>query len=109
MSEQSDQQLDRNPRTQDQIRRDAVDRGNVLDLNRILVPLDGAYKSEQILPFASMIADWFSGEITLFHSLPSTHPARGARPGQVQYPDAPHDRGTGLCGHDGGSGGPAAS
>jgi nucleotide-binding universal stress UspA family protein len=97
MSEQSDQQLDRDPRTQDQVRRDAVDRGNVLDLNRILVPLDGAYKSEQILPFASMIADWFSGEITLFHSLPSTHPARGARPGQVHYPDATHDRGTALA------------
>jgi nucleotide-binding universal stress UspA family protein len=44
-----------------------------------------------------MRADWFSGEITLFHSLPSTHPARGARPGQVHYPDAPHDRGTALA------------
>jgi nucleotide-binding universal stress UspA family protein len=44
-----------------------------------------------------MMADWFTGEITLFHSLPSTHPARGARPGQVQYPDAPHDRGTALA------------
>ena len=48
MSEQSDQQLDRNPRTQDQVRRDAVDRGNVLDLNRILVPLDGAYNLKML-------------------------------------------------------------
>ena len=44
-----------------------------------------------------MFAEWFSGEITLFHSLPPTHPARGARPRQVHYPDAPHDRGTILA------------
>jgi nucleotide-binding universal stress UspA family protein len=97
MTEQSEQQPERNPRTRDEVRRDAVERGYALNLNRILVPLDGAHKSEQILPFASMIADWYSGEITLFHSLPATHPARGARPGQVHYPDAPHDRGTALA------------
>jgi nucleotide-binding universal stress UspA family protein len=91
------QQTDMSPRTKDDIRRLAVDRGNSLNLNRILVPLNGYRRSEQILPFASMLADWFSGEITLFHSLPSTHPARGARPGQVHYPDAPHDRGTALA------------
>ena len=33
----------------------------------------------------------------MLNTLPSTHPARGARPGQVQYPDAPHDRGTALA------------
>lgn len=97
MTEQSEHQPERNPRTRDEVRRDAVERGHALNLNRILVPLDGAHKSEQILPFASMIADWYSGEITLFHSLPATHPARGARPGQVHYPDAPHDRGTALA------------
>ena len=83
--------------TTDDVRRLAVGRGHMLNLNRILVPLNGFRRSEQILPFASMLADWFSGEMTLFHSLPSTHPARGARPGQVQYPDAPHDRGTSLA------------
>ncbi|MCH7984887.1 MAG: universal stress protein [Chloroflexi bacterium] len=91
------QQSESNTRTLDEVRRQAVGRGNALNLDRILVPLDGAHRSEQILPFASMIADWFSGEITLFHSLPSTHPARGARPGQVHYPDAPHDRGAALA------------
>ena len=91
------QQSELNKGTQDEIRREAVDRGNALNLNRILVPLNGSRKSEHILPFASMVADWFSGEITLFHSLPPTHPARGARPGQVHYPDAPHDRGTALA------------
>jgi nucleotide-binding universal stress UspA family protein len=91
------QQTEPIPRTQDEIRRLAVGRGNTLNLDRILVPLNGFRRSEQILPFASMMADWFSGEITLFHSLPSTHPARGARPGQVHYPDAPHDRGTALA------------
>ena len=91
------QQSELNTRTLDEIRRQAIDRGNALNLHRVLVPLDGAHRSEQILPFASMIADWFSGELTLFHSLPSTHPARGARPGQVHYPDAPHDRGTALA------------
>jgi len=91
------QQIESPSQTTDDIRRLAVGRGDVLNLNRILVPLNGFRRSEQILPFASMLADWFSGEITLFHSLPSTHPARGARPGQVQYPDAPHDRGTSLA------------
>lgn len=91
------QQLETTPRSQEEIRRAAVGRGNTLNLDRILVPLNGFRRSEQILPFASMMADWFSGEITLFHSLPSTHPARGARPGQVHYPDAPHDRGTSLA------------
>lgn len=88
---------DSTPRSPDEFRRLAVVRGNSLNLDRILVPLNGFRRSEQILPFASMMADWFSGEITLFHSLPSTHPARGARPGQVHYPDAPHDRGTALA------------
>lgn len=91
------QQLDTTSRTQDEIRRLAVGRGHSLNLDRVLVPLNGYRRSEQILPFASMLADWFSGEITLFHSLPPTHPARGARPGQVHYPDAPHDRGTALA------------
>ncbi|MDG0868020.1 universal stress protein [Candidatus Lucifugimonas marina] len=91
------QQIDTTSRTQEEIRRLAVGRGNSLNLNRVLVPLNGFRRSEQVLPFASMMADWFSGEITLFHSLPPTHPARGARPGQVHYPDAPHDRGTSLA------------
>jgi nucleotide-binding universal stress UspA family protein len=91
------QQLDSTSRTQNEIRRLAVDRGNSLNLDRILVPLNGYRRSEQVLPFVSMLADWFAGEITLFHSLPPTHPARGARPGQVHYPDAPHDRGTSLA------------
>jgi len=91
------QQIESPSQTIIDIRRLAVGRGDVLNLNRILVPLNGFRRSEQILPFASMLADWFSGEITLFHSLPSTHPARGARPGHVQYPDAPHDRGTSLA------------
>lgn len=91
------QQIESALKTTDDVRRLAVGRGDALNLNRILVPLNGFRRSEQILPFASMLADWFTGEITLFHSLPSTHPARGARAGQVQYPDAPHDRGTSLA------------
>ena len=79
------------------IRRDSINRGNSLNLNRVLVPLNGSQHSEQILPFATMFAEWFAGEITLFHSLPPTHPTRGARPRQVHYPDAPHDRGTILA------------
>ncbi len=78
-------------------RSDSVNRGSSLNLNRVLVPLNGSQDSEQILPFATMFAEWFSGEITLFHSLPPTHPARGARPQQVHYPDAPHDRGAILA------------
>lgn len=100
MTQQSDHQPERagrDTRSRDEVRREATGRGNALNLDRILVPLSGSHRSEQILPFASMIADWFSGEMTLFHSLPPTHPARGARPGQVHYPDAPHDRGTALA------------
>ena len=91
------QQTDSTSRTQGDIRRLAVGRGIALNLNRILVPLNGYRRSEQILPFSSMLADWFEGETTLFHTLPPTHPARGARLGQVHYPDAPHDRGTSLA------------
>ena len=91
------QHTDSTSRTQDEIRRLAVGRGVALNLDRILVPLNGYRRSEQILPFSSMLAEWFEGETTLFHTLPPTHPARGARPGQVQYPDAPHDRGASLA------------
>ena len=83
--------------THEDIRRESINRGNSLNLNRVLVPLNGSQHSEQILPFATMFAEWFAGEITLFHSLPPTHPTRGARPRQVHYPDAPHDRGTILA------------
>ena len=91
------QHTDSTSRTQNEIRRLAVGRGVALNLDRILVPLNGYRRSEQILPFSSMLAEWFEGETTLFHTLPPTHPARGARPGQVQYPDAPHDRGASLA------------
>ena len=91
------QQSDPNHRTRDEVRLLSVELGVALNLNRILVPLNGDPEAEQILPYASMLADWFSGEITLLHCLPATHPARGGRPGQVQYPDAPHDRGTALA------------
>ena len=83
--------------TNEDVRSDSINRGNSLNLNRVLVPLNGSQHSEQILPFATMFAEWFAGEITLFHSLPPTHPTRGARPRQVHYPDAPHDRGTILA------------
>ena len=80
--------------TNEDVRSNSINRGNSLNLNRVLVPLNGSQHSEQILPFATMFAEWFAGEIPLFHSLPPTHPTRGARPRQVHYPDAPHDRGT---------------
>jgi nucleotide-binding universal stress UspA family protein len=91
------QHTDPKQQTHEDVRHDSMNRGKSLNLNRVLVPLNGSQYSEQILPFASMFAEWFSGEITLFHSLPPTHPARGARPRQVHYPDAPHDRGTILA------------
>ena len=91
------QHTDPKQQTHEDIRHDSMNHGKSLNLNRVLVPLNGSQYSEQILPFAAMFAEWFSGEITLFHSLPPTHPARGARPRQVHYPDAPHDRGTILA------------
>ena len=91
------QHTDSIQQTHEDVRRDSINRGHSLNLNRVLVPLNGSQHSEQILPFATMFAEWFAGEITLFHSLPPTHPTRGARPRQVHYPDAPHDRGTILA------------
>lgn len=81
----------------DLTRRSAVERGRALNLNRVLVPLSGASRGEQILPYASMITDWFHGELTLFHSLPPTHHVRGVLSSTINYPDAPHDRGTSLA------------
>ncbi len=75
----------------------AMQRVAELKLNRILVPMDGTPAGEYALPFGTMIARWVDGELTLLHALIPMHPARGGRPGQVQYPDAQHDRGTSLA------------
>jgi nucleotide-binding universal stress UspA family protein len=68
-----------------------------LGLDRILLPLDGSNESEQVLPYAAIIARRFSGEINLFHCLQPMHPVQIGRPGHLPYPDAQHDRGSHLA------------
>lgn len=67
-----------------------------LNLDRVLVPLDGSEISEYILPFASMLTRWLNGELTLFHALLPMHPAF-SRQKTVAYPDTQHDRGSHLA------------
>jgi nucleotide-binding universal stress UspA family protein len=76
---------------------DIIQLSRELRLNRILVPLDGSPSAEQSLAYASMIARWVNGEITLFHTLQPMHPVRVGQPGHLPYPDAQHDRGAHLA------------
>ncbi|NQU97739.1 MAG: universal stress protein [Chloroflexi bacterium] len=72
---------------------------------RILVPLDGSERAERVLPLVMHVAGWFDAELTLFHVLSpiQTRPT-GSGPvatgrqvaGEIQYPDAFHDRGLSL-------------
>ena len=64
-----------------------------LNLDRILLPLDGSIESETSIPYASMLSRWFNGEIMLLHVLPENPIAAVERTGNVSYPDAQHDRG----------------
>lgn len=64
-----------------------------LNLDRILLPLDGSLKSEISIPYAAMLSRWFSGEIMLLHVLPENPIAAVERSGNVSYPDEQHDRG----------------
>ena len=72
---------------------------------RILVPLDGSRRAEQMLPLAQHVAGWFDAELTLFHVLSpirtvptSAVPAATGRPvaGEIPYPGELHDRGLSL-------------
>lgn len=74
-----------------------LSRARSLQLDRILVPLDGSNESEQALPFAAIIARRLGGEINLFHCLQPMHPVQIGRPGHLPYPDAQHDRGSHLA------------
>ena len=64
-----------------------------LNLDRILLPLDGSLESEISIPYAAMLSRWFSGEIMLLHVLPENPIAAVERSGNVSYPDEQHDRG----------------
>jgi nucleotide-binding universal stress UspA family protein len=60
-------------------------------LERIIVPLDGSARSEAILDLVVPLAKTFASELTFLHVL---LPRSGspARPGEINYPDALHDR-----------------
>ena len=64
-----------------------------LNLDKILLPLDGSLESEISIPYAAMLSRWFSGEIMLLHVLPENPIAAVERSGNVSYPDEQHDRG----------------
>lgn len=60
-------------------------------LERIIVPLDGSARAEAILNLVVPLAEQFDSELTFLHVLlPRT--TAPARPGEINYPDALHDR-----------------
>lgn len=68
-----------------------------MQLDRLLLPLDGSDESEQTLPYAALISRRLGGEINLFHCLQPMHPVRVGKAGHIPYPDAQHDRGSHLA------------
>ncbi|GEM_PF-479655 len=75
----------------------ALEKAHKLGMDRILVPLDGSVGAEQALPYAAMAAKWLGAELTLLHVVHPGPPFLHYRPGQVRYPDAPHDRSVALA------------
>ncbi|NQW16720.1 MAG: universal stress protein [Chloroflexi bacterium] len=60
-------------------------------LERIIVPLDGSARSEEILNLVVPLAERLGSELTFLHVLLPRN-SNPARPGEINYPDALHDR-----------------
>jgi nucleotide-binding universal stress UspA family protein len=60
-------------------------------LERIIVPLDGSARAEAVLNLVVPLAEQFDSELTFLHVLLPRGTAP-ARPGEINYPDALHDR-----------------
>ena len=60
-------------------------------LERIIVPLDGSARAEAILELVVPLAEQFDSELTFLHVL-LPRSGNPARPGEINYPDALHDR-----------------
>ncbi len=60
-------------------------------LERIIVPLDGSARAEAILDLVVPLAEQFGSELTFLHVL-LPRSGNPARPGEINYPDALHDR-----------------
>ena len=60
-------------------------------LERIIVPLDGSARAEAILDLLVPLAERFDSELTFLHVL-LPRSGNPARQGEINYPDALHDR-----------------
>ena len=65
-------------------------------LERIIVPLDGSARSEEVLNLVVPLSEVLGAELTLLHVLLPRHEMPG-RPGEISYPDTLHDRARALA------------
>ena len=60
-------------------------------LERIIVPLDGSARAEEVLNLVVPLAELLGSELTLLHVLLARRETPG-QPGEINYPDTLHDR-----------------
>ncbi len=65
-------------------------------LERIIVPLDGSARAEEVLNLVVPLSELLGSELTLLHVLLPRHETPG-RPGEISYPDTLHDRARALA------------
>ncbi len=65
-------------------------------LERIIVPLDGSARAEEVLNLVVPLSELLGSELTLLHVLLPRYETPG-RPGEVSYPDTLHDRARALA------------
>ena len=65
-------------------------------LERIIVPLDGSARAEEVLNLVVPLSELLGSELTLLHVLLPRHETSG-RPGEISYPDTLHDRARALA------------
>ncbi len=65
-------------------------------LERIIVPLDGSARAEEVLNLVVPLSELLGSVLTLLHVLLPRHETPG-RPGEISYPDTLHDRARALA------------
>lgn len=65
-------------------------------LERIIVPLDGSARAEEVLNLVVPLSELLGSELTLLHVLLPRYEMQG-RPGEISYPDTLHDRARSLA------------
>ena len=66
-------------------------------VRRVLVPLNGNYRSEAILPYVAIMARWFQAEVELFHVIATHENTNITNQRQVVYSSTLLDRSTNLA------------